>query len=68
MRAAGCARDYEMKNQDEKEHKTYSWVKDATGNEFLCPADVLEDADGAGGEELTDCISVEALKPYTEDL
>ncbi len=58
-----------MKKQDEKERKkNYSWVKDGTGNEFLCPADALEDATDARDEELRDCINVEALKPYTEDL
>ncbi len=58
-----------MRRHDEQEQKkNYSWVKDAAGKEFLCPADAMEEAGDASDEELTDCISVEALKPYTEDL
>jgi hypothetical protein len=58
-----------MKKEDEKdEQRPYVWVNDATGNEFLCPADALKDAGDAINEELEDCINVEALKPYAEDL
>jgi hypothetical protein len=56
------------KEHEKKEQKPYAWVNDATGNEFLCPADVLKKAGETGNEELEDCINVEALKPHAEDL
>jgi hypothetical protein len=58
-----------MKKEYEKDDtKPYAWVNDATGNEFLCPADVVKKARGTSDEDLEDCINVDALKPYTEDL
>lgn len=58
-----------MKKEVEKEEeKPYAWVKDATGSEFLCPADVVKKARGTSDEDLEDCINVEALKPHAEDL
>jgi hypothetical protein len=58
-----------MKKQAEKENKKpYVWVKDATGSEFLCPADALKDVRGENDKELEDCINVAALKPYVEDV
>lgn len=58
-----------MKKQEEMEDKKpYVWVKDATGKEFLCPADALKDSRDASDEELDECINVEALKPFAEDM
>jgi hypothetical protein len=58
-----------MRKQDEKEgQKPYTWVKDAKGIKFLCPADVIKDAAHVVDEELKDCINVDALKPYTDDI
>jgi hypothetical protein len=47
--------------------KNYVWVKDAAGNEFLCPADARGKPDDTSEAELKDCIDVEALKPYLEE-
>jgi hypothetical protein len=47
--------------------KNYVWVKDAAGNEFLCPADALKRPEEVTKAELKDCIDVEALKPYMEE-
>ena len=47
--------------------KNYVWVKDAAGNEFLCPVDALKKPEEATKAELKDCIDVEALKPYLEE-
>ncbi len=50
----------------EDEGKTYVWVRDSAGNEFLCPMDALHDPKDATKEELESCIDVESLKPYIE--
>lgn len=47
--------------------KNYVWVKDAAGNEFLCPADALKRREDVTKAELKDCIDVGALKPYLEE-
>jgi hypothetical protein len=55
------------KMTDTKERsKHYVWVKDAAGNEFLCPADALKKPEEVTKAELKDCINVDALKPYIE--
>lgn len=46
--------------------KSYVWVKDSAGNEFLCPADALKDPKESTKEELESCIDVESLKPYVD--
>jgi hypothetical protein len=56
-----------MRNEKES-RKSYVWVKDPTGKEFLCPADALKDVADASDEELKSCIDVDALKPYVEDI
>jgi hypothetical protein len=47
--------------------KNYVWVKDAAGNEYLCPADALKRLEDVTKAELKDCIDVGALKPYLEE-
>jgi hypothetical protein len=51
---------------EKDKRKNYVWVKDARGNEFLCPADALRDPKDATEEVLEDCVDVEALKPYLD--
>jgi len=36
--------------------KTYVWVKDRAGNEFLCPAGSLKDPKHATEAELSNCV------------
>ncbi len=53
---------------DTKEHsKNYVWVKDASGNEYLCPVDALRKPEDATDAELKSCIDVEALRPYLDE-
>ncbi len=52
--------------ETQEKKKTFVWVTDRSGNEYLCPADALKDPQKATREELEDCINVENLKPYLE--
>ncbi|HMK34823.1 MAG TPA: hypothetical protein VK463_07145 [Desulfomonilaceae bacterium] len=55
--------------KDKKESpKSYVWVKDASGAEFLCPVSMLKDPRNAADEELKNCVDVAALKPYVDDI
>jgi len=56
-----------MMTDDKRETKPYVWVTDATGKEYLCPADALKDPEQASREELDSCIDVEPFKPYVDD-
>ncbi len=39
-----------------KEEPTYVRVRDAAGQEFLCPLDALKPSEEASEEELTNCV------------
>jgi len=54
-----------MSETDERK-RTFVWVTDRSGNEYLCPIDALKDPKDATQEELEDCIDVESLKPYLD--
>jgi len=56
-----------MMTDDKRETKSYVWVTDAAGKEYLCPADALKDPEQASKEELDSCIDVEPFKPYMDD-
>jgi hypothetical protein len=46
--------------------KSYVWVKDESGNEFLCPIAALKNIEDATEEELKNCVDVEALRPLLD--
>ncbi len=51
----------------QSESKSYVWVKDAHGEEYLCPKDALKNPEEAKERELESCIDVEPLKQYMEE-
>jgi hypothetical protein len=53
-------------SESEERKRRFVWVRDRSGNEYLCPIDALKDPKDATQEELEDCIDVESLKPYLE--
>ncbi|MBI5251324.1 MAG: hypothetical protein HY912_17685 [Desulfomonile tiedjei] len=52
--------------EEKDKRKPYVWVRDAAGNEFLCPADALKSPNDAPKEELKSCIDVESLRKHVE--
>jgi len=53
--------------EKESETKPYVWVKDASGDEYLCPRDALKNPQEAKEGELESCIDVEPLKKYLDE-
>ncbi|MGQ9922086.1 MAG: hypothetical protein ACUVRZ_12280 [Desulfobacca sp.] len=45
----------------------YLKVKDAAGNEYLCPLDALKTLDQATDEELANCVEAEVVGRYSSD-
>lgn len=45
----------------------YLKVKDAAGNEYLCPLDALKSLDKATDEELSNCVEADVVGRYSSD-
>ncbi len=45
----------------------YLKVKDAAGNEYLCPLDALKSLDKATDEDLANCVEAEVVGRYSSD-
>ena len=48
--------------------ETYARVKDAMGNEFICPIDALKDIDHATEDELTNCVDDATVGRYAGNI
>lgn len=45
----------------------YLKVKDAAGNEYLCPLDALKNLKQATDEELANCVEADVVGRYSSD-
>jgi hypothetical protein len=58
-----------MKMSDEtKRRENFVRVKDAAGNDWLCPLDALKDPKDASEEELNSCVDDATVGRYAGDI
>lgn len=52
----------------ESQDRVYVRVKDAAGNDFICPLDALKKASLATEEELDNCVDDATVKRYSGNI
>jgi len=53
---------------DAKRSNTYVRVRDAAGNEFVCPLDALREPQELSEEEMEDCVDDATVKRYSGNI